>query len=308
MNCKATCPAGVQVSEIVESTRRRLVKEGLLPEIHKALLRNISEYGNPFREAAEKRTDIYPSTYHQAKEAETLLFFGCVTSYQDVQIIPNTIKILNKVGIDFTTMGNEEYCCGYLAYLTGSEKFGEFIQRNLKWFSRSRSKRIVTTCAGCYKTFKELYPKSAEFNLEVLHVVEYMDQLISEGKWRWEKPFNKKVIYHDPCDLGRHMNVYEPPRKVLQAIPGIQLIEFKENRNLARCCGGGGGLKAFDNDLSGDIAYRRTLEAIDLGAEVIVSACPSCKSSFQQAAAKLRREKKGSLKVMDITEIVAEVL
>ena len=145
-------------------------------------------------------------------------------------------------------------------------------------------------------------------NVEVFHVVEYVDQLISRGTLKFEKPLNRKVVYHDPCDLGRHMNVYEPPRKILQAIPGLQLVEFKENRNLAKCCGGGGGLKAFDNDLSGDIAYRRVLEASDLGAEVIVSACPSCKSSFQQAAARMRKEKRGRLKVIDITELVAEAL
>ena len=104
------------------------------------------------------------------------------------------------------------------------------------------------------------------------------------------------------------MNVYEPPRKILEAIPGVQLLEFKENRSLAKCCGGGGGLKAYNNDLSGEIAYHRVLEAIELGAEVIVSACPSCKSSFQQAAARLRKEKKGRLKVMDITELVGEAL
>jgi glycolate oxidase len=104
------------------------------------------------------------------------------------------------------------------------------------------------------------------------------------------------------------MNIYEPPRKILQAVPGIQLLEFKENRNLAKCCGGGGGLKAYDNDLSGEIAYHRALEAFDLEADVIVSACPSCKSSLQQAAARIRREKKRSLKVMDITEVIAEAL
>jgi glycolate oxidase len=132
--------------------------------------------------------------------------------------------------------------------------------------------------------------------------------LISEGKLKFGKPLNRKVVYHDPCDLGRHLNIYEPPRRVLQAIPGIQLVEFKENRNMARCCGGGGGMKAFDNDLSGEIAYRRATDAADLGAEVVVSACPSCKSSLQQASAKLRKEKKGRLKVMDITELVAEAL
>ena len=100
------------------------------------------------------------------------------------------------------------------------------------------------------------------------------------------------------------MNVYEPPRKILQAIPGVQLLEFKENRSLARCCGGGGGLKAYNIDLSGEIACRRVLEAIELGAEIILSACPSCKSSFHQAAARIRKGKKGRLKVIDRKSVV----
>jgi Fe-S oxidoreductase len=144
--------------------------------------------------------------------------------------------------------------------------------------------------------------------MEILHIVEYLEKLIVEGKLTFQKPYPTKVVYHDPCDLGRHMDIYEPPRKILQAIPGIQLLEFKENRNLAKCCGGGGGLKAYNNDLSGEIAYHRALEAFELTADVIVSACPSCKSSLQQAAARIRREKKRGLKVMDITEVVAEAL
>lgn len=306
-NCKATCPAEVRVADIVESARKRLVKEGLLPDIHKALLKNISESGNPLGEPREKRADGYPSGYKE-KMAETLLFFGCVTSYQDIQIVPNTMKILNQAGIEYATMGNEEHCCGYLAYLIGSDQFQDFVSNNVERFSRLKPKRIVTTCAGCYKTFKELYPKRSDFNVEVLHIVEYIEKLISEGKLKFQKPYAVKVVYHDPCDLGRHMNIYEPPRKILQAIPGIELLEFKENRNLAKCCGGGGGLKAYNNELSGEIAYHRALEAIDPGAEIIVSACPSCKSSFQQASARLRKEKKGRLKVLDLTELVGEAL
>ncbi len=307
LNCRATCPAGVRIDDIVTSIRRRLVEEGCLPEIFKPFLKNISEYGNPFNEPIEKRTDVYPPTYKE-KTSDTLLFFGCVTSYQDIQIVPNTMKILDKAGVDYSTMGREEYCCGYLAYLTGSNRFKEFVNKNLERFARFKPNRIVTTCAGCYKTLRELYPKYSDFDFEVLHMVEYIEQLISEGKLKFEKPFLRKIVYHDPCDLGRHMKIYEPPRKILQNIPGLQLMEFKENRNLAKCCGGGGGLKAFNNTLSIDIAYQRALEAIDLGAEIIVSACPACKSSFQQAAAKLRKEKKGRLQVEDITELAAEAL
>ena len=117
-----------------------------------------------------------------------------------------------------------------------------------------------------------------------------------------------KVAYHDPCDLGRHLNIFEPPRNLLKKVPGVTLIEFKNNRLLAKCCGGGGGVKAFNNELSGEIAYQRALEAVDVGAEVVVSACPACKSNLVLAAARLRKEKKGRLKVMDITELVADAL
>ncbi len=117
-----------------------------------------------------------------------------------------------------------------------------------------------------------------------------------------------KAVYHDPCDMGRHMGVYEPPRNVLKALPGVELLEFPLNRDKAKCCGGGGGMKGFDNELAGEIGYKRLLTAIDLGAEVIVSACPSCKGSFNQAAARARKEKKAKIKVMDITELVASRL
>jgi len=144
MNCKATCPAGVRVADIVEAARKKLVKEGWLPEIHQTLLGNMAEVGNPFREPVEKRTDVYPSTYHD-KVSENLLFFGCVTSYQDIHIVPNTMKILDRAGIDYATMGNEEHCCGYLAYLIGSEQFTEFISNNVERLSKLKAKRMITT-------------------------------------------------------------------------------------------------------------------------------------------------------------------
>jgi glycolate oxidase len=104
------------------------------------------------------------------------------------------------------------------------------------------------------------------------------------------------------------MNVYDPPRNVIGALPSVELVEFPQNRNLAKCCGGGGGLKAYDTEMSLEIAYKRIQQASSVGAEVVVSACPSCKSNLQVASARLRKEKKGRIKVMDITELVAEAL
>ncbi len=307
LHCKAACPAGVQVADIVESARKRLVESGYLPEVHRGLLESIAKYGNPLSEPSEKRTDVYPST-HVDKAADILLFFGCVTSYQDMQIIPNTMEILDRAGIDYATMGNEEHCCGYLAYLVGSDQFKDSMDNNLKRLSTFNAKTIVTTCAGCYRTFKQIYPRYSDFNREVLHVVEYFERLINEGRIHFKRGLSGKATYHDPCDIGRHLEIYEPPRNIMKHIPGLDLVEFKQNRNLANCCGGGGGMKGYDNDLSSAIAYKRIREALDIGAEVVISACPACKSNLHTAAARLRKEKKGKIKVMDITEVVAQCI
>jgi len=207
-------------------------------------------------------------------------------------------------------LGNEEHCCGYISYLVGNEKeFERSIKDNTGQFKRMGLREIVTTCAGCYRTFKDLYPKHNGFSgIQVYHTVEYLEKLIADGKLIFNGGAKMKVAYHDPCDIGRHMNIYDPPRNVLRAIPSVELIEFPQNRNLAKCCGGGGGLKAFDTEMSLEISYKRAQQASGVGADVIVSACPSCKSNLQVAAARLRKEKKGKMKVMDITELVAEAL
>jgi glycolate oxidase len=309
LNCKASCPAGVMVSEIVEAGRRRLVEAGFLPEVHKTLMKNLKATGNPFGEPKEKRTDIFPSTFKPSQgPVDALLFLGCVASYQDISIAPSIIQILDRSGVNYTSLGEDENCCGYISYLAGTEDFKEAAQKNKDAFSKVKPKEIITTCAGCFKTFKEIYPKHLSFNTPVVHAIEYIDRLVSEGKLRFKEGKTMKWAYHDPCDLGRHLNIFEPPRELLKKIPGVNLVEFKNNRLQAKCCGGGGGLKAFNNELSGEIAYQRMLEALEVGAEGVVSACPACKSNLQLASARLRKEKKGRIKVMDITELVAEAL
>ncbi len=310
LNCKSTCPAGVMVSEIVEAGRRKLVEAGYCPEIHKTLIENLKATGNPFGESKEKRTDVFPSSFKPKKgPVDTLLFTGCVSSYQDINIVPSIMKIMDTAGADYTALGKDENCCGYISYLVGTKEFVDIAEKNKEAFAKVQPKQIVTTCAGCYKTFKELYPKHVPLNgVKIVHAIEYIDQLVESGKVKFKDGTPMKVAYHDPCDLGRHLNIFEPPRNLLKKVPGVTLIEFKNNRLLAKCCGGGGGLKAFNNELSGEIAYHRALEALDVGADTIVSACPACKSNLNLAAAKIRKEKKGRLRVMDLSELVAESL
>ena len=312
LNCKFTCPAGVDLSTIIHAARQRLVEQGFIPEIHKKLLESIAEHGNPFTEPASKRADIFPKDFTAKAEADTLLFLGCVASYQDLKIIPSIMKVAQSVDEDFTALGEDEVCCGYLSYIVGDQDaFKQCMDNALARIKKTRAKTIVATCAGCYKTLHDLYPKyggSLE-GVRILHAIEYIEELINQGRLKFKedgKPLT--VAYHDPCDIGRHMGIYEPPRNVIKAIPGINLVEFAMNRNMAKCCGGGGGVKAFDNPLSGDIAFDRVLQAVGVEADTIVSACPSCKNSLNQGAARARKEKKGKIKVMDLTELVAQYL
>jgi glycolate oxidase len=313
LNCKSVCPAQVNISDIVRSARERLVEAGYLPEIFKPVLASMIDAANPLMAPKEKRADSYPSGFRKAVPGltETILHFGCVTSFQDIRIIPGFMEILDKAGVDYGALGEEETCCGYLAYLVGdmasfkkaSEMYGERM-------AQYKPRTLVTTCAGCLKTFRDLYPHYGAANgYNVLHAVEFMENLINEGKLKFKEPGAPlKIAYHDPCDMGRHMGIYEPPRNVLKSIPGVELIEFAQNRALAKCCGGGGGMKGFDNRMAAEIGYKRLIAAVDMGADAVVSACPSCKGSFNQAAAKARKEKKGKIRVLDITELVAASL
>jgi glycolate oxidase len=311
LNCRSTCPAGVEVSRIVEAARRRLVDAGQLPEVFHPMLQSIRDRGNPFGEDPQRRTEAYPSSFQQKEgPVDVTLFLGCVPAYQDARIVPSLMKAMEKLGVQFGTMGNREHCCGYVAYLAGAvDVFEECVKYNLETFSRADPKVLVTSCAGCHKAFKELYPRHSKGRMpQVLHLVEYMDGLIQQGGLRFQGQFNAKVVYHDPCDLGRHMGIYEAPRRVLEAVPGVELLEFAMNRQMATCCGGGGGLKAYDNPMSNEIAYRRMVQAKDLGADVVVSACPSCKRSLQAAAGRLKRQEGVRIQVMDIAEVLARAL
>jgi glycolate oxidase len=240
-----------------------------------------------------------------------MLHLGCSASYQDVKIIPAVMKILDAAGIPFQTLGEQENCCGYLAYLVGDmATFNQVAATNRDLFVKAGIKTLLTTCAGCHKTFDHLYPENGfgdSYTPE--HVVLLLERLIKDGKLQFkENGKAQKIIYHDPCDLGRHLGIYEPPREVIKALPGVDLLEFPMNRQFAKCCGGGGGVKAFANQLGSDIALERVKQALDQGADTLVSACPSCKNSLNQAAARARKEKLGKIKVMDITELVAKSL
>ncbi|UCF82367.1 MAG: 4Fe-4S dicluster domain-containing protein, partial [Desulfobacteraceae bacterium] len=312
--CTYFCPALVKVDEIVEGVREKLYKAGYTPEPVLGVRDNILKTGNVYASAKADRIDIYPSALKEKiqagqlkSEAETFLFMGCVPSYLDMKMIPSLIKPLDMAGVDYTTLSTEEGCCGFPLFLMGSrDEFKSNAEKLMERIKATGAHELVTPCAGCYKTFKKIYPQIKDHGLEVYHSVQYLEKLINEGKIKFEGDLGKKVTYHDPCDLGRAFKVFEEPRNILKAIPGLELVEMARNRLKARCCGGGGGVLANNPEMAMEMAAERVRDALAVGAEIIVSGCAACKDNLRKGAKAVPKQERGKIKIMDITEIVAQ--
>ncbi len=301
------------MDEIVEGARKKLYKDGFTPEPVLGIRDNIMKMGNVYASAKADRIDIYPSELKQKikdgtmkETAETLLFMGCVPSYLDMKMIPSLIKPLDAVGVDYTTLATEEGCCGFPLFLMGTDEFEPHAEKVIERIRATGAKELVTPCAGCYKTFKKIYPEVGDLGLEVYHSVHYLEKLINEGKLKFKGDLGKKVTYHDPCDLGRAFQIFEEPRNILKAIPGLEFVEMARNRLQARCCGGGGGVLANNPDMAVDMAAERVRDALAVGAKIIVSGCAACKDNLRKGAKAIPKQERGKIKIMDITEIVAQ--
>jgi len=211
--------------------------------------------------------------------------------------------VLGKANIDFGTLGNDEGCCGSTLLRTGLlEPARELAQKNIEMFEKASPSVIVTSCAGCYKTVRQDYPKVGKVNARVVHITQFVNELIDSGRLKLEKRVDAVVTFHDPCHLGRHNLLYDEPRKILQSIPGIKLVEMERNRAEARCCGAGGGVKTAFPDLAQKISLLRVEDAERAGAEILTTSCPFCYQSLKTSI-----DAKGSkLKMMDLMELVRQ--
>lgn len=313
--CTYTCPAGVEGNEIVEEVRKGLYKDGLAPDSLLGVRDSIFKQGNVFASAQDERIEIYPPVLREKARrgalkphAETLLFMGCLPSYLDMKIVPSFIKALDAAGVDYTTLGTQETCCGFPLYLMGSDEFESQAKKLIERIRATDARELVTPCAGCYKTFTTLYPEIGDLGLEVYHSVQYFDTLINEGRIEIKGETSGKITYHDPCDLGRSCKIFEEPRSILKRIPGVEFVEMEKNRLDARCCGGGGGMQAYNPEMAVDMAALRVRDALEVGAEIIVSGCSACKDNLRKGARAIPREERGKVKVMDITEMVINAM
>jgi Fe-S oxidoreductase len=266
--------------------------------------------GNPLQEARAKRTNwteglsVKPFT----EEMEILYFPGCYLSYDPrmKRVARDTVKILNKAGVDFGILGTKENCCGESIRKAGDEDlFKTLAKENIKTFVDNGVKKILVSSPHCYHTFKNEYPEFM-VNFEVVHIAQYLLELISKGKIKINKDYARSITYHDPCYLGRHNNIFDQPRDVLKSIPGVKLNEMPDSRIDSLCCGGGGGRVWMETQKGQRFSDIRIEQALGINAEVLVTACPYCITMLEDS--RLTMDAAEKIEVKDITEVVAEVI
>jgi Fe-S oxidoreductase len=239
---------------------------------------------------------------------DVLYFPCCYTAYDPrlKKVAQATAKILNKAGVDFGILGSKENCCGESIRKTGNEAlFKRLARENIKTFIENGVKKIVVSSPHCYHTFKNEYPEF-KVSFEVVHSSQYVFQLINEGRLTLTKEYGKKVTYHDPCYLGRHNGIYDEPRGVLKKIAGLELHEMAEEREDSLCCGMGGGRVWMETEKHERFSNLRLEQAIELGAEEVVTSCPYCITALEDSRLVLNHA--DDIQVKDITEIVQEVI
>jgi heterodisulfide reductase subunit D len=274
------------------------------------LVKSVENYDNPWQMPRAQRDRWAKKLKSKVKilpkqDAEALYYPGCTAAYLPnmQKVAAATAEVLTAGGVDFGIMGREEICCGSTAMRVGvRETFLAQAARNIEKLNGLGVGKIITACSGCYGIMKHEYPKVAPFDIEVLHVSEVLADLIAEGKLQ-PGPLERTVTYHDPCHLARHGGVVTPPRRVLEAIPGLTFVEMSRTGTNARCCGGGGGLRTGHTDTAVEIASSRQSEAMETCAEALVTCCPFCEMNLTDAV-----QQGGGLPVVDLVELLLESL
>jgi Fe-S oxidoreductase len=326
--------------QALHELRFRLVEEGHVLPQHTPVIEGLRKEHNMLMKPKVQRgkwADGIKVKDLSKEKAEVLFHAGCRFSYDGGlgQAPSISVDILQKAGVDFGIMGSGETCCGGRALHMGYQAdFTRAAKHTITMWGNAGVKTVVTPCSDCYHTFKRLYPEMG-IQVEVLHIVEFVDRLVKQGKVKFTRPVPMKVTYHDPCHLGRQgepyvswkgkekkifgqavvydpprpryngaNGVYEPPRDLLKTIPGLELFEMERIKEAGWCCGSGGGVREAYPDFSSWTAQERIEEARSTGADAIVSACPWCERNFMDAVGGIGVK----LKVLDVMDLVQQAI
>lgn len=314
--CTLRCPRGLKPMDLVIGMRGTMVEEGHLPKTIIEAMENAYKHRNPWGKQKNKRTewlkglpeDVKVKDYSQGDRAEYLYFVGCTAASDPriQEIAKSTVYVLQQIGVDFAILGNEEQCCGNEIRRMGEAGlFEELRDGNVERFESYGITRIVTTCPHGFNAFKNEYPQG---KFEVFHTTEVLSKALMEGKLSFQQEIKKIVTYHDPCFLGKQNNLFDEPRSLLIAIPGITFKEMDRSRERSLCCEGGGGKMWAESssDTGQRLAEIRVQDAVALGAEILATACPLCVLTLEDAVKTSGHEDK--IRVMDLMELLSEAI
>jgi Fe-S oxidoreductase len=313
-NCLEHCPVFIEpMVKLMEFRRNLVLHHGKIPKETHFAFRNIERKGNPWGFDPEKRMwwtkELGVKEVSSGEKVDILFWVGCYGSYDDrnIEVATSLVHILNRSGVDFGVLGSAEWCCGIDLRRMGSEYlFQVNMKKNLGQLQQVKFQKILTTCPHCFNTLKNEYVQfGAQWN--VIHYTTFLDELIREGKVPFHlKEKKTKITYHDSCYLGRYNDGYEPPRRILGAMPDLLLQEMKRSREKAFCCGGGGCHMWMEERTGRRINQMRVEEAQKTGVEILATVCPLCLISLDSAIKVLNLDDR--IRVKDILELVAERL
>lgn len=287
-NCTQQCPMTVRerIIEVFEALRAEAVRRnaGPLPG-HRKLKDSVVQYRNPWVQPRRRRLHSLQGLgvnilgEGTGARAPVLYFVGCTAALDPSlePIVSGTVALLQKAQVDFGVLGEEEVCCGSVMLRIGERDLARDLARRIqRQVERLGVETVVTSCAGCYKTFTQDYPHLAPLPARVVHSGQFALELLERERIVLDASDPLRVTYHDPCHLGRHSGVYDFPRELLEAVPGVRLVEMARSRENAWCCGAGGGVRSAFPDWALETSRIRVAEAEQTGADALVTACPFC--------------------------------
>lgn len=311
--CNTRCQLGIPVEHNWMELRGTLINEDkrmTFPpfEMMAASLRGER---NIWAGLKEKRADWVPEDMKPKikDKADVLYFAGCTASFVNTDVSEATIRLLDKAGVDFTYMGTDEACCGIPMKVAGKwDVFEEIFEHNVAEAKKRGAKTIVTSCPACALVWKEFYPelaakKGIEYNFEVKHYSEIAAEAIHAGKLKFDHELKERITFHDSCHAGRAQGIYEPPRDLLKAIPGVDFVEMEHNREKGYCCGSVLTLIG-ENPVAPKLGAMRLQEAVDVKADTVVALCPCCQVQLRDANTKNHLD----LKITDLARFAMEGL
>ena len=309
--CAVRCPKGLKPLEVLFGLRTLVVESGKTQPTVRDALESVFREGNPWEKPRATRYDwmegLEVKIADPEQPVENLFFVCCTIAYDPrVQIVAkNLVKILNQAGVDYGFIGENESCCGSEVFALGEEGLFEMtVEDNTEFLNEFQARQLVTLSPHCFTTFRTRYP---DLNKPVLHYTQLLDQLLQEGKISWNQDLPKKIVFHDPCYLGKQSLVFDEPRRLLKSIQGVELLEFDRSRERSLCCEGGGGKMWVESESKAQrLAETRIKDAKEMGAEIVAVACPFCVLTLEDAMKALGYEEE--MRVAEITELLGELL